>query len=100
MCPVTLGQLDFIRHWYIRVKHFFLIDSCHGNKLEHRHFVRRVFFPLLSALLSLFSNVLPSRRNNAVSGYIFDVFGCRNASSGSDQEAQEADVLNVVGENN
>lgn len=72
------GQLDFIRHWYIRVL-YFLIDSCHGNKLEHRHFVRRVFFPS-----SVFSNVLPSRRNNAVSGYIFAVFGYRNAFSGSD----------------
>lgn len=41
------GQLDFIRHWYIRVL-YFLIDSCHGNKLEHRHFVRRVFFPAQS----------------------------------------------------
>lgn len=41
------GQLDFIRHWYIRGL-YFLIDSCHGNKLEHRHFVRRVFFPAQS----------------------------------------------------
>lgn len=41
------GQLDFIRHWNIRVL-YFLIDSCHGNKLEHRHFVRRVFFPAQS----------------------------------------------------
>lgn len=43
MCR-TLVSSDFIRHWCIRVLPFFLIDSCHGNKLEHRHFVRRFFF--------------------------------------------------------
>ena len=30
------------------------------------------------------------------SGCIFDVFGCRDASSGSDEEDREADVLNIA----
>lgn len=89
MCPVTLASKILFVIGTSGYSHH-LIDSCHGNKQEHRHFVSRVFFPS-----SVFSNVLPSRRNNAVNGYIFHVFGYRNASGGTDGEDQEADVLTL-----